>query len=105
MNVFEFLQNNFFATMFNIIAGIVNTVFTPVINTIVSLVPDSASRFNDILVFFEQAFTFVGFVYRQFLFLPSMFQVLFVYWFTRFSIFIVANSIRFVLRIYNMLKP
>lgn len=89
----------------NIIITIVNFIFSPFILALSALFPSVAQYFTYIFSFFTSAITYVSTILRWFLFQPSMFALLFDYFFIKYSIHILITTIKFAINMYNRLKP
>lgn len=89
----------------NLIITIANAIFSPFINALFALFPSVGQYFQYIMSFFSSAITYVGTILRWFLFTPSMFALLFDYYVIKYSIHLLLATIKFVINIYNKLKP
>lgn len=103
--MFDGLLNNLVSIIFTLVGNLVNTFMTPFINLVLNVVPDAQTHYTNISIFFQQASIYVTCIYRWFLFTKEMFQVLFVYWFARFSIYVISAGVRTILRFWNTFKP
>lgn len=91
--------------VFEIIANINNIIATPIVNVVVGMFPDTAGHFENILAFFEQAFTYLTTILRWLLITQPMMLALFDYFFVKWSVWIISCGVRFAIKMYDKLKP
>lgn len=91
--------------IFFIITKIFETIFTPFFSALFALFPALETYLTYILNFLTSALSYVG-VFTTSLFIPSgWLTALFDYFLIKFAIFILSRSIKFIVNVYNKLKP
>lgn len=88
---------------------IINKVFTvitaPLFIAINALFPDLGSHFAHISNFIDLAFTYVNYV-ATFLFIPKVvYNMFFSYLLIKYTILITVKAVKFIIKIYDKLKP
>lgn len=97
--------NKLIEGIFFIINKIFTIIFTPFFTALFALFPDLSTYLSRILTFLNYALRYVG-VFTTSLFLPNtLFTAIFTYFEIKFSIFILSRSIKFIINVYNKLKP
>lgn len=97
--------NKLIEGIFYIITKIFDILFTPFFSALFALFPSLSSYLSYILNFLNQALTYVG-AFTTMLFFPSNYMTaIFDYFVIKYSIFILSRSIKFIINIYNKLKP
>ena len=97
--------NKLIEGIFYIITKIFDILFTPFFSALFSLFPSLTTYYYYVVNFLQQAVTYVGF-FTNSLFFPTGFLVaIFDYFAIKYSIFILARSVKFIVNVYNKLKP
>ena len=91
--------------VFILVGNIANNFIAPFVNIIVMAFPSSSQYFDSINLFLTSAVTYVGCIYRWFLFTPAMFNMLFGYFIAKYGIWVIALGVRATIRFYRWLKP
>lgn len=90
--------------IFKLIISLFNTITSPIIGAVTTLFPALDTFFGYIIVFLDYALTYVGLI-LDLLFIPrNAIVLLFDYFVTCYSIYLLVISIRFVITIYNKFK-
>lgn len=97
--------NKLIEGIFYIINKIFTIIFTPFFTALFALFPQLSTYFNYITTFLGYALSYVSNII-SFLFIPSGVMVaLFDYFAIKYSIFLLAQGVRFIINVYNKLKP
>lgn len=88
---------------------IINKVFTvitaPLFVAVNALFPDITRHFASVANFLDIALTHVNFVCHM-LFIPfTCFNLFFVYFFIKYTILITVKAVKFIIKVYDKLKP
>lgn len=90
--------------IFKLIISLFNTITSPIISGVTALFPALGSFFTYINTFLSYSLTYVG-LFIDLLFIPrAALTLLFDYFLTCYSIYLLVISIRFVITIYNKFK-
>lgn len=91
--------------IFTIITKLFSLIFTPFFSALYLLFPDLTNILPYILSFLNYSVTYVSSL-TYLLFIPTGALLLFFdYLIIKYSIFLIRQSITFVSRVYNLLKP
>lgn len=97
--------NKLIEGIFYIITKIFDLIFTPFFNALFALFPALSTYLTYITSFLSRALSYVQF-FTYSLFFPSGYMTaIFNYFIIKFSIFILSRSIKFIINVYNKLKP
>lgn len=90
--------------IFKLIINLFNAITSPIIGAVTLLFPTVGVFFTHINTFLSYALRYVG-LFIDLLFIPrSALTLLFDYYLTCYSIYLLVVSIRFVINIYNKFK-
>ena len=99
------LLNGLVNLVFIVISSIMDAIMTPFVNIVLTLVPDLTTPVLNFQAFLASGFTYLTCIYRWLLFTPEMFSALFLYFLTKYAIFITTNAVRLAIKLYDKLKP
>lgn len=93
-----------FKGLFNLVLKLFNLILSPFISAITSLFPSISTYFVFITSFLSSALSYVG-VILDLLFIPrGALSLLFDYFITCYSIYLIALGVKFFINIYNKFK-
>lgn len=98
-----------FNLLFKFIFSLINKVFSillsPFITAITVLFPDLSNVASSITTFISYGVTYISFA-RDLLLIPTgALSMLFSYYLIKYSVYLINISIKFIVNVYNTLKP
>lgn len=97
--------NKLIEGIFYIITKIFSIIFTPFFTALFTLFPSLSSYVDYVIAFVDLMGNYNG-VFQTILFLPSGYLLaIFDYLLIKYSIYLLAISVRFIINVYNKLKP
>lgn len=99
------MLNKLIQFVFKIITKIFSIIFTPLFSGITVLFPSVGNFFNYISQFLGIALTYFVSVCRLVLLPQGALLLLFNYFAIKYSIFLVLQGVKFIMFIYEKLKP
>ena len=98
-----------FNLLFKFIFSLINKVFSillsPFITAITVLFPDLSNVASSITTFISYGVTYIAFS-RDLLLIPTgALSMLFSYYLIKYSVYLINISIKFIVNVYNTLKP
>lgn len=91
--------------IFFIIAKIYDLVLSPFFSVIFALFPTVATYFSYITTFLNSAFTYFATCLDLLCIPRTALLLLFDYYAIKYSIYLIRISLKFSIKVYNMLKP
>lgn len=97
--------NKLIEGIFFIINKIFTIIFTPFFTALFALFPQLSTFLTYITNFLALAVRYIGFI-SSLIFIPSNYwTMIFDYFVIKYSIFILAQGVKFIINVYNKLKP
>lgn len=97
--------NKLIEGIFYIINKIFSIIFTPFFTALFALFPQVSTYVSYITSFIELCTRYAG-LFATLLFFPNNYMTaIFDYFVIKYSIFILSRSIKFIINVYNKLKP
>lgn len=90
--------------IFNLIMSLFNAILSPFISLITGLFPDLTNMISSVTSFLSLACTYVRSILSLLLIDTNHIALLFGYFITCYSIYIIALAVKFAIRVYNKLK-
>lgn len=91
--------------IFWLITTLANAILNPLFSAIFALFPSLEQFFNNIMNFIQYPLDMVVFG-REFMMIPSTcFVMLFDYYVIKYSIYLLRQSVKFTVKVYQLFKP